>query len=378
MVRANRSHLSRVAACLALHSPDVRQSWITMLKGCVPCGPHAATLSELHVVTRVRDLPAKDIETYRKKSEDQGKDLARRGVPAECVAVAIGLYVESCLSTLRSAEGGEVPSILALSRWAFVYQYFLLSGYSTYEAEERVSLEEKIGLAERRVQDFSIELADAYEAERRCLARDLHDEIGHDLIVLKLYTEVIALDLKKGEISQVRRKLKESVSLIKHALQSVRHLTFDLGPAIWKEQGFVPAIRFYVRQFAARTGLRVSLRSSRLDGKMPARYETTLYKVLQGALSNIAAHADAQRVGITLQSRRGSVTMRIEDDGKGFDVEKTLSMPPKCFGLRAMQDRIALLGGTIAFSSHPGRRRAARLGTTIDFQLPLQQEVEAT
>ena len=62
---------------------------------------------------------------------------------------------------------------------------------------------------------------------------DLHDEIGHDLIVLKLYTQIISTDLRKGNIPQVRRKLKESVSLIEHALKGVRHLTFDLGPAVW-------------------------------------------------------------------------------------------------------------------------------------------------
>jgi signal transduction histidine kinase len=189
--------------------------------------------------------------------------------------------------------------------------------------------------------------------------------------VLKLYTQVIAVDLKKGEIAQVRRKLKESVSLIKHALQSVRHLTFNLGPAIWNEQGFIPAVRLYGRQFAARTGLSVSVRSARLKVSLPARYETALYKILQGALANIAAHADAQRAAITLESRRGCVAMTVADDGKGFDVASKLSTPPKSYGLCAMRDRIALLGGTIHFSSHPARRRTGRSGTTIEVLLPL-------
>jgi two-component system NarL family sensor kinase len=188
---------------------------------------------------------------------------------------------------------------------------------------------------------------------------------------LKLYTQVIALDLKKGDIGQVRRKLKESVSLIKHALLSVRHLTFDLGPAIWNEQGFIPAIRLYANQFAARTGLKVSVRAARLKVKLPTSYETALYKVLQGALSNIAAHADARRVGITLESRRLFVTMKVEDDGKGFNVGRKLSEPPKSYGLRAMRDRIELLGGTIEFSSHPARPQATRRGTCIEFRLPL-------
>ena len=161
------------------------------------------------------------------------------------------------------------------------------------------------------------------------------------------------------------------MSLIKHALLSVRHLTFDLGPAVWNEQGFIPAIRLYVNQYSARTGLKVSVRAARLKVDLPARYETALYKVLQGALSNIAAHADAQRVVIALESRRDCVMMRVEDDGKGFNVEKKLSDQPNSFGLRAMKDRVQLLGGSIHFSSRTGRARTARRGTTIEFHLPL-------
>jgi signal transduction histidine kinase len=176
-------------------------------------------------MARIRDLPSTDPRAYKDEAVHQGQDLARRGIPAECVAVAVSLYVESCLPLLL--DRNEEPPTLAVVRWGSVYQFLLLSGYSALEAAERATLLEKIGITERRMEDFSIELADAYEAERRHLARDLHDEIGHDLIVLKLYTQVIALDLKKGDIGQVRRKLKESVSLIKHALLSVRHLTFD-------------------------------------------------------------------------------------------------------------------------------------------------------
>jgi signal transduction histidine kinase len=234
-------------------------------------------------------------------------------------------------------------------------------------------MSEKVSLAEKRAQDFSIELGNAYEKERRRLAQDLHDEIGHDLIVLKLYTQVIALDLKKGDLGPLRHKLKESVSLIKHALKGVRHLTFDLGPAIWNEQGFIPAVRMYVRQLATRTGLRVRFTAAGLKTKLPARYETALYKVLQGAISNVAAHAQAQHVKISLASRRESVVMRIEDDGKGFQVGRKLSAPPHSYGLRAMRDRIELLGGSIHFSSRPSRRRIEGRGTIIEFHLPLHE-----
>jgi signal transduction histidine kinase len=297
--------------------------------------------------------------------------MAERGVPEECAAVAVALYVESCLPFLLSDNSKKAEWARAFARWASVYQFFLLSGYTQQRAAERQSMEERISRTERRSQDFTAQLGDAYEKERRCLAQDLHDEIGHDLVVLKLYTEVIALDLKKGDTGQLGRKLKESVTLIKHALKGVRHLTFNLGPAIWHEQGFVPAVRLYTRQFGRRTGIKVRFDASGLGAHLPARFETALYKVLQGALSNVISHADAHKVRITLASGRGLVTMKIRDDGRGFNVQRKLRAPAHCFGLRAMQDRIELLGGAIHFGSQPSRRRADRRGATIDLQLPL-------
>ena len=101
------------------------------------------------------------------------------------------------------------------------------------------------------------------------------------------------------------------------------------GPAVWNEQGFIPAVRLYARQFAARTGLRTKFSASRLRAKLPAHYETAMYKVLQGALANVAAHSRARDVNIVLASRRDAIVMKVEDDGKGFDVPRMLGKPPR-------------------------------------------------
>ena len=373
-ILAVRQPLARAVAHLSPHASKIRKAWTRLLFRCPPCGQYASLLTGLHLAARVRDLASADATSFQEDSESQGQELAGRGVPAECAAAAIAMYVESCLPYLLSVDRKGTRWARALAEWASVYQFSILSGYTRYASAEREALQADVDLVERRAQNFSAELADAYEKERRRLAQDLHDEIGHDLIVLKLYTQVIALDLNKGELGQVRRKLKESVSLLKHALKGVRHLTFDLGPAVWNQQGFIPAVRLYVRQYADRTGLKVSLRASRLKVNLPARHETALYKLLQGALSNIAAHAEARHVQIALASRREWVMMRIADDGKGFNVKKKLGAPPKSYGLRAMRDRIELLGGVIEFSSHPARQRAARRGTLIEIRLPLHEE----
>jgi signal transduction histidine kinase len=358
---------------LAPHSSRILSSWRALLKRYRLCGKYSPLLSGLHVGPQLRDQIFTNPQGYREKVERQGQELARRGVPPECVAVAVDLYVESCLPYLLSAKSAKVEWTRAFARCASLYQFFLLTGYAQHAVAERESLEERISQAERRSQDFSVQLGEAYEKERRRLAQDLHDEIGHDLIVLKLYTEVIALDLKKGDISQLRRKLRESVTLIQHALKSVRHLTFDLGPAVWNEQGFIPAVRLYARQFAKRTGIKVRLDAARMRADLPAPCETALYKVLQGALANVVAHADAHSVKITLASAQDSVTLKIEDDGRGFDVGRKMGVPRQSYGLRAMRERVELLGGAIHFTSRPARRRAECRGTTIEAHLPLQE-----
>jgi signal transduction histidine kinase len=372
MVTEVNEPLLAALTSLSAHSLKLLSSWRTLMKRYRLCGKYVDQLSGLCVAPQLRDLIFADPQAYREKSERQGQDLARSGVPSEGISVALALYVESCLPYLLSGDTGKVEWTKAFARWASIYQFYLLTGYAQHGSAERQSLEERISQAERRSQDFSVQLGEAYEKERRHLAQDLHDEIGHDLIVLKLYTEVIALDLKKGDISQFQRKLKESVTLIKHALTSVRHLTFDLGPAVWNEQGFVPAVRLYARQFAKRTGIKVRLDAARMRAQLPTQCETALYKVLQGALSNVVAHADAHSVRIILASGPTSVAMRIEDDGRGFNVTRKLGVPRLSYGLRAMRERVELLGGAIDFDSRPARLRADCGGTKIEAHLPLQ------
>jgi signal transduction histidine kinase len=373
MISEVRQPLAQAVALLSQHSSEIRTNWIKLLKRYNPDTQHAAALSRLHLALLLGQHGFSYPRKYREEFEHEGQDLARGGVPAESAATAVDLYVESCLPFLSAGDRRESHWRRAFLRLASVYRSFLLAGHAQRAAAEFQTLEERVNLAERRSQGFAVELGDAYEKERRRLAQDLHDEIGHDLIVLKLYTQVIALDLKKGDIDQVRRKLKESVSLINHALKGVRHLTFDLGPAIWNEQGFLPAVKLYARQFARRTGLKVRFDARRLSVQLPGRYETALYKALQGALSNVAAHAGAQHVKIALASRYKWVVMTVEDDGKGFNPERKLKTPRYSYGLRAMRDRIELLGGTIHFASWPSRRAAKRRGTVIEFNLPLHE-----
>lgn len=209
------------------------------------------------------------------------------------------------------------------------------------------------------------------DRERQKLSRDLHDEVGADLIVLKLYVEMIAVDLAKRRLAQVGPKLQEALVLIAHSIESVRRLTLDLGPAFLDSLGFLPAMRSVIRQFSHRTGIAVELEERNPPGSLPANHETALYRVLLGALSNVAKHSKAGRATVILRGTRDAFVMVVEDDGVGFDVRAQRS--ERSFGFTAMRERIRGLGGQLRVASRIAARGGRQSGTRIEVRLPLAE-----
>ena len=222
-----------------------------------------------------------------------------------------------------------------------------------------------------RRHDASVNVTKVYEEERKRLSRDLQDEVGHDLVLIKLYLEMIALDTSnKREFQGIRPRLTEAIAIVSHAIDSVRRLVLDLGPAIFDDLGFLPAVRTYTSQFSARTKIAVTLREGYLPENIPMSHQVALYRLLQGALSNVLKHASAKRVNVSLGCMKDSVLILvIQDDGAGFD---TGARPGKrSFGLTAMRERVEVLGGRIHIQSMPAGSMSKFRGTRIEVDLPL-------
>jgi signal transduction histidine kinase len=133
----------------------------------------------------------------------------------------------------------------------------------------------------------------------------------------------------------------------------------------------MPSVRLYARQFAARTRLNVEVQEGDLSRPIPAGHEIALYRVLQGALSNVVRHARAHNVRIAIGAVRSAVlVMTIEDDGVGFDRARLSG--ERAYGLAAMRERIEGLGGRLHVESRLARPGVARPGTRIEIDLPLQ------
>ena len=145
-------------------------------------------------------------------------------------------------------------------------------------------------------------------------------------------------------------------------LQDVRRLAVELRPKALDDFGLVPALERLVETFVEATGIHVEFESQLGEGRLPSEVETTLYRIVQESLTNIAKHAGARRVSVLLVRRAGAVTALVEDDGHGFDAEDELRGG---IGLAGMRERLALLDGRLTIESTRGA------GTSLVAEVPL-------
>lgn len=210
----------------------------------------------------------------------------------------------------------------------------------------------------RRVERDALARAVAVqEAERRRLARELHDGVGQALTS-------ILLGLSQVERADSLRDARAAAAALREhvvaTLQDVRQLAVDLRPKALDDFGLGPALVRLGQSVRETSGLDVQVGAHLGTSRLPAELETAVYRIAQEALANVLRHASADHVSIVVTRRGGSVSIVIEDDGKGFDV----SRPAEGMGLAGMRERVSLLDGVISVDSTPGR------GTTIVAELP--------
>jgi signal transduction histidine kinase len=311
---------------------------------------------------------------FRQQLQALGGRLASRGAELGHIVAAANRFFEICLPYLSQKVSKRGTPLLALVRLHALVSLLITSGYTGQRAAgEKTLVEASLSEGEERRHGASVYITKVYEQERTRLSQDLHDEVGHDLILIKLYLEMIVMEAKKRNLQGVQPRLREAISLVSHALDSVRRLVLDLGPAVFDELGFLPAVRSYTKQFSARTKINVTLGEGYLPADIPMSHQVALYRVLQGALSNVLKHASAKNVKVSIGSMKGAVLiMVIEDDGVGFASAAKRSRPS--FGLRAMGERVEVLGGRIHIQSRPASALSKSHGTRIEVDLPLPGE----
>jgi signal transduction histidine kinase len=216
-----------------------------------------------------------------------------------------------------------------------------------------------VDLSHRVAQDALRRVVSAQEAERRRLARELHDETGQALTSILLGLR--AVEDAEGEL-ELREAIGEVRDLVRSTLRDVRRLAVELRPTALDDFGLVPALERLTDSFAEQTGISVDFQASLTSGRLPTEIETALYRIVQESLTNIVKHARAGSVSVVLTRKEDAVSVVVEDDGVGFEPGRPRDGG---IGLLGMQERVALLGGRLAIESRPGA------GTTFVAEVPL-------
>ena len=197
---------------------------------------------------------------------------------------------------------------------------------------------------EEHVRSLSQQLMKAQEMERQRLSCDLHDHLAQDLSTLKINIDTLFDDYPDAPKAPKQRLAGLSKS-VQGIIMSVRNLAYNISPASLSQSGLVPIVRQYCEEFSYSNGLIIDLFSAGMDAvRLDFDTEIGLFRVIQEALNNIKKHAEAEHVTVRLIASFPKIILRIEDDGKGFDLESRLeeALNERRMGIRSMEERVAL------------------------------------
>ena len=215
-----------------------------------------------------------------------------------------------------------------------------------------------VDLSQRVGRDAIRRVVEAQELERARLARELHDETGQALTSILLGLRSLEETVESDDAHTALASVRE---LVVSTLHDVRRLAVELRPASLDDFGLTPAIERLVETHRQDASLRVDLEMHLGEERLPADVETTMYRIVQEALTNVATHAEATRISVLVTRTANAAVLVVEDDGSGFDLSNTSTG----LGLAGMRERVALVGGRLRVET------SADSGTTIAADIPL-------
>jgi two-component system sensor histidine kinase UhpB len=223
--------------------------------------------------------------------------------------------------------------------------------------------------SEEALRQFHQQVVEVQEAERRRVARDLHDAVGQLLASIRFRVRSMVEEMGDGPTSLKGDAVKVQ-RLLDRSLQEVRRISRNLRPSELDDLGLVPALRSMLGEFQQRTGLKVAVSLSNLPRRIPPDIELTLYRIIQEALSNVEKHSGATRVSMQLARVGSFLHLKVKDNGRGFTQQshhaRVKKSVPSGLGLVSIRERTAFVGGASEVKSRP------RDGTEVVLRIPLK------
>jgi signal transduction histidine kinase len=204
----------------------------------------------------------------------------------------------------------------------------------------------------------------AQEDERKRISRELHDVIAQTLTGINVQLTALAKGAAINPKDLVRN-IARTQQAVEKAVDIVHEFARELRPAVLDDLGLIPALHSFVKTFSQRTRVHVQLKAFAGVEQLDIAKRTVLFRVAQEALTNVARHAQAGRVEVSILKFADRIVLKIKDDGKSFQVKPVLhGKGSKRLGLLGMRERVEMIGGTFDVESAPGR------GTTIQVEIP--------
>jgi two-component system sensor histidine kinase UhpB len=215
------------------------------------------------------------------------------------------------------------------------------------------------------LQALTRRLVEAEEAERRRIAGELHDRVGQNLSALNINLDIVLGALGESGSQELRVRLRDSLALVDGTLQAIENVMADLRPPLLEEYGLGAALGWYAEEFSKRTGIGIEFDDHARERNRELRTEAAvaLFRIAQEALTNVAKHAHARKVRITLDVADGQMAVAISDDGAGFDPAATEARASR-WGMTTMRERVEAVGGHLEVRSAPGQ------GTQLKAMVP--------
>jgi signal transduction histidine kinase len=226
-------------------------------------------------------------------------------------------------------------------------------------AIQRARMTDALRQREQKIAELSAHLLRVQEEERKRISRELHDETGQALMVIRLYLGMMESSVRDRA---ARVKIKETVEVVDRTIEGIRRIIGKLSPLVLQELGFVAAIRKEAKHLAKTTGVKTRVLIAQDVGRLAPGTEQAIYRVVQEALHNVAKHAQARNVSVQVAREDTSVQVIVEDDGVGIQTRN--NSQNRCFGLAGIKERIAVLGGVARVTSAKGK------GTRIEITVP--------
>ena len=230
---------------------------------------------------------------------------------------------------------------------------------------ERKQAEEKLKKSSKLLRDLATHLQTVREEERTLIAREIHDELGQVLTVLKIQLSLLGNKLNPEQTS-LKEKVNLLTDLIDQSVESVQKISSQLRPTILDELGLNAAIEWQTEEFEKLTNIKCFLVLPKDDLKLNSKKSTAIFRIFQEALTNIARHSNANNVTISLLTNQSNISLEIADNGIGISVEQIKDF--KSLGIHGMEERAMILGGRVTFDSFSGK------GTKVKVEIPIDQE----